>query len=462
MSKKIRRRGFLAGCGAALSLPLLESVVFTDRKARAAGESAVFTVFFKQGNGVQQARGSEPERFWPRELGPISPSILRDQNGDRAVSVLADHGDRLLLVRGLDMPYPTGSCGHARGLAQLLTCAPVLVGDKDARASHESVDYFIARNCNEGGAPPLHFAAGPVEGNYVSGTLSYRGNNDPFPAQNNPYAAYIDLFGDGTPMLEDQLAVQRRSVNDLVRTELNELLGSAQLGEADKRRLRDHLDFIRDIEVRMCEALPDGAVMRMQEVRDALTDNDTRPEIMRIFMDITAVAFACGLNRSAALQMGQGNDATRYYVDGVRQNTYHRISHRIDSDGGEGPPIPNADVLHHEIDKIHAGMFLHLLDRLTMYTGPGGGDLLEDTVAVWCNDLSNGPPHAINGMPFVIAGSGGGFLRTGQYVDQGGQTHNKLMNTIISAHGLTNGSGGFYDSFGDDSLERGVLTDLLA
>lgn len=462
MTKKLRRRSFLAGCGATLALPFLESVVFTDKKVRAASDNPVFTVFFKQGNGVQQARGEEPERFWPRDLGSITPSILRDQNGDRAVSELADYGDQLLLVRGLDMPYPSGECGHARGLAQLLTCAPVLVGDKDARASHESVDYFIARSCNADGSPPLHLAAGPVEGNYVSGTLSYRGNNDPYPAQNNPYATYIDLFGDGTPMMEDQLAVQRRSVNDLVRAELSDLMGAAQLGTVDKRRLQDHFDFIRDIEIRMCDALPPAAVTRMEEVRDSLTDNDMRPEIMMIQMDIVAVSFACGLNRAAALQMGQGNDATRYYVDGVRQNTYHRISHRVDSDGSDGPVIPNADVLHHEIDKIHANMFKHLLDALSMYAGPGGGTLLDDSIAVWCNDLSNGPPHAINGMPFVIAGSGGGFLRTGQYVDVGGNTHNKLMNTIISAHGLQNASGGYYDSFGDDGLDGGVLPELIA
>ncbi len=461
MSKKLRRRSFLAGAGATLALPFLESVSFTDKKAHASSDNPVFTVFFKQGNGVQQERGGEPERFWPRSTGAISPASLRDTDGDRAVAELADYGDQLLLVRGLDMPYPSGSCGHARGLAQLLTCAPVLVGDRHARASHESVDYFIARNCNADGSPPLHLAAGPVENNYVSGTLSYRGNNDPFPAQNNPYATYIDLFGDGTPMMEDQVAVQRRSVNDLVRAELNDLMGAAQLGSLDRRKLQDHFDFIRDIEIRMCDALPPAAVTRMEEVRDALTDNDTRPEIMTIFMDIVAVSFACGLNRAAALQMGTGNDGTRYYVDGVRQNTFHRISHRIDSDGGEGPAIPNADILHHEIDKIHAGMFRHLLDSLSMYSGPGGGTLLQDSICVWCNDLSNGPPHAITGMPFVIAGSGGGFLRQGQFVDVSG-THNRLMNTIISAHGMTNASGGYYDSFGDDSLTGGVLSELIA
>ena len=37
-------------------------------------------------------------------------------------------------------------------------------------------------------------------------------------------------------------------------------------------------------------------------------------------------------------------------------------------------------------DRIFAGMFRHLLDRLAALAGPGGGTLLDDTVA-----LAEGP-----------------------------------------------------------------------
>ena len=107
-------------------------------------------------------------------------------------------------------------------------------------------------------------------------------------------------------------------------------------------------------------------------------------------------------------------------------------------------------------------MFLHLLDRLSMYAGPSGGTLLDDSMCLWTNDLSNGPPHSYDNVPQVIAGRAGGFLKTGQYVDAGGVTHNRLLNTLINAAGVRKDGGGLYDSFGDDSLSGGVIDAMLA
>jgi hypothetical protein len=148
-------------------------------------------------------------------------------------------------------------------------------------------------------------------------------------------------------------------------------------------------------------------------------------------------------------------------VDGVLRNTYHRISHRIDSDGDMGDPIPDADLLHHGIDKIFAGIFKRFLDRLAAYPGPSGGSLLDDSVVLWTNDLANGPPHSYSNVPQVLAGGAGGFLRTGQYIDAGNVTHNKLLNTIINAVGIRNSDQSYYDSFGDASLPRGVITAMI-
>jgi hypothetical protein len=178
-------------------------------------------------------------------------------------------------------------------------------------------------------------------------------------------------------------------------------------------------------------------------------------------LELAALAFACDATRTGTLQIGTGNDGTRYYVNGVLQNTYHRISHRIDSDGSEGTPIPNADLLHHEIDKIFAGIFKRFLDRLALYPGPSGGSLLDESVVLWTNDLASGPPHSYSNVPQVIAGGAAGFLRTGQYIDAGNVTHNKLLNTIINAVGIRNGDQSYYDSFGDSTLARGVIPAMI-
>lgn len=458
---KLKRRGFLTGiAGFTVGLPFLESVLYVDRKAHAAGDSPVFTAIFRQANGVQQGWSDEPDRFWPSQTGTLTREILEGRDAGRAVSELASFAEKLTIVSGLNMPFSGGSCGHAMGLAQLLSATEPLVGNRHSRSSGETVDWFIARRCNPAAAPPLHFAAARLSNSYITGTLSYSASNTPHPAQNNPYAVYLDLFGDGGPGEEELRDLRRQSVNDFVRNDIRDLMGAAQLGSADRQRLSDHLEMIRDVELRMCNAFPEDRINRMRELREVATRGEHRIEVMELFMALIATAFSCNQNRIASLQMGNGNDSTRYVVNGQTLNSYHRISHRIDSDGGRGAAIENADIMHHEIDRIHARLFRYLLEQLEMRSGPSGGTLLDDSVNLWVNDLSNGPPHSIRNMPFVMAGGAGGFLRTGQYVNSSG-THNKFLNTLISAHGIQRDGGGHYDSFGDSGLDRGVIDEVI-
>lgn len=464
----ITRRRFLAGLGGALvALPALESVRWLRGKSARAevlDQPPVYSVFIRQGNGVQQAdpnRG-EPERFWPRNLGTIDQQILGTDNADRALSVLAPFAEQLLLVRGTRFAFPGNNCGHSGGLNQCLTAAMVTGEGKDSLADGESIDWFISRNVNPAGIEPLTLMSGPQQA-YIAHGLSYSGPQQLRGAANNPFAVYQDLVGlNGADqqVLED-VALRRKSVNDLVRDEMQDLMAKPYLSTADKQRLQGHFDAIRDLEINMSCTLTDGEVMAMETIADAVEDNANRITVAKMMMDLIALAFACDTTRTATLQIGTGNDGTRYYVDGVLQNTYHRISHRIDGDGSEGPAIPNADLLHHGIDRLFADMFLHLLTKLDAQPGTRGSTLMSDTVAVWTNDLANGPPHSYRNVPQVVAG-GAGFLATGRYVDAGDVTHNKFLNTIINAVGIRKDGGAFYDNFGDASLDPGLIDAMLA
>jgi hypothetical protein len=100
------------------------------------------------------------------------------------------------------------------------------------------------------------------------------------------------------------------------------------------------------------------------------------------------------------------------------------------------------------------------------YTTPTGS-LLDQGVAVWLNDLSTGPPHGSNNLPYVCAGSCGGVLRTGQYVEAADVatnkyvTNNKFLNTIGAAVGVKNAAGQPLDDFGDPSLAKGPIPQML-
>src|SRR6266545_870515 len=459
------RRRFLTGlAGATVSLPFLESVRFLgDRRARAgAGAVPVYSIYVRQGNGCQQGGvGSEPDRFWPRELGPLTPENLAED--DRAVGVLAPYADRLLLVRGTRFAFPSAGCGHSGGINQVLTAASIVGEGAGSLANGPSIDWFLAQELNPPGLEPLNLMSGPQSA-YIAHGLSYSGPAQLRGAQNNPFATYQDLMGlaGASQEILEAIALRRRSVNDLVRDEMVDLIARPYLSANDKQRLQTHFEAIRDVEVTMCSSLADGEVMAIETIAQAAEDNANRIAVAEMLMDLDALAVTCNANRVVTLQIGTGNDQTRYYVGGQLQNTFHRISHRIDSDGAEGTPIPDADLHHHEIDKIFAGMFKHLLDRLESLPGPSGGTLLDDTVALWTNDLSNGPPHSYKNVPQVVAGKAGGFLRTGQYIDAGDVTHNKFLSTLINAAGVRKEDGAYYDSFGDPSLEPGVIPAMIA
>ncbi|HLL25581.1 MAG TPA: DUF1552 domain-containing protein, partial [Kofleriaceae bacterium] len=339
----MKRRGFLKGlAGAALALPFLEGM----RWSRAAEpQKRVYSFFIRCGNGVQQAGFDEPERFWPRSLGPLDKTILGSVNADRATSELADYASQLLLVKGTRFPFQGGGCSHAGGLNQLLTAQSTVGEGKDSLAKGMSVDYFISQRVNPLGAEPLTLMSGPQSA-YIAHGLSYSGPGQLRGAKNNPFAVYTSLMGvTASPEVIQQIATRRKSVNDLVRGEMQELLASPDLTKTDRARLDMHFSAIRDLEVGMSATLPDDKVMSMQAIGAAFEANNNRIKVADFMCELAALAFACDLTRTGSLQIGTGNDQTRYTVDGVLQNTFHRISHRVDSDGDDGDVIPNADLL---------------------------------------------------------------------------------------------------------------------
>jgi hypothetical protein len=88
-------------------------------------------------------------------------------------------------------------------------------------------------------------------------------------------------------------------------------------------------------------------------------------------------------------------------------------------------------------------------------------------MAIWLNDLGNGPAHSSQNCPFVIAGGAGGFLKQGQFVNISGGNraavnHARVLNTIGSAAGLRKPDGNLIDDFGDPDLTRTPLSELMA
>lgn len=467
------RRNFLKGAlGVSMALPFLDG--FALREALANDQILPrYFIAVRAGNGVRQATNNESEKFWPMQRGPLTAGMMTQLDGDgqmRATGELADHASKLLIIDGTRYMYPGNGCGHSGGGNQCLTATPPSETPSGNRtlATGESIDNRIQRILQPDDPEPLTLAAGRSS-SYLNEVLSFRlppagqTNGILRSAERNPWEAYKSLFGlpgnSNGNLLEYEIAQRRKSVNDLLRDELQTLRSHRSLSSADLHRLDLHQQSIRDLETRIMEChLPD---QRWAELEDADESNlhvdpVNTEAITYMMMDVVALCFACDLKRAATLQIGNGNDQTIYSINGPSY-PFHWISHRIEGDGatGSAPTINNAADLHYQIDRVQMRLFKYLLDRLDEYT-TSTGTLLDDTVAMWTNDLANGVGHGYTNLPIILAGSGGGYLRQGVYIDaretgsvSGNWVNNgQVFNTILNAVGVGEAEGAPILDFG--------------
>ena len=65
-------------------------------------------------------------------------------------------------------------------------------------------------------------------------------------------------------------------------------------------------------------------------------------------------------------------------------------------------------------------------------------------------------------IPFLIVGTGNGYLKKGQFIDVGSVTTNRMLNTLLGAAGVPKTGGAPIDDFGDASLTKGTIPQVLA
>jgi hypothetical protein len=434
----LNRRAFLTGAGGvAIGLPFLEAL--PSRSAWAADAAPVFTFFIVAQNGQVN------KNFFPSATGALTEASLAGAT-DMATSVLSPHAANLLFLKGIN--YPTGpkSCGHAEANVQTLTGLAPAAGGNTAYAAGPSADTLIGKAL---GADPLALYSGAK--GFIAERISFKaaGAGQVRSADTNPYLLYSKVVGlagaapampGTTPTVDpiaQELANRKRSVNDLVRAELKDLMNMSVLSAADKQRLDQHFQAIRDIEVNMGNMVPTGAACS----KDGLPEDKYKAlqtgfafkgaqmeEYVKLHMQIMAVAFGCNYSRVATLLWGDGTDGTKYDVksNATLQWTFHQLSHRIQSDSAVGNN-PTAEMAHHEIDTVRMQSLLVGLDAFKAH------GLQNNSQIIWTNTLADGPSHGTRGVPMIIWGNAGGYLKQGQYIDTAGAANAKVLNTIMAA-----------------------------
>jgi len=469
---KLSRRWFLKGAGGlTLGLPLLDA---SGARGAEAGPLK-FGLFVVGSNGVAMADAGrqEAESFWPTKTGTLTTKSLQaeDTQNGRTLGMLAKYASRLLLVRGVNQPYGSAGCDHQSGDNMCLTSAKIYGSGNTSLADGESIDNRIARERNPDGHEPPTLRAGwrPVDGTGFdnAGFISFMGPHQPRAAEPSPLKAYQRMVGMKDPggpmddMAAQRLALQRKSVNDMLRAQIKDLMANPALSADDVKRLQQHFDAVREMEVVMNATELDAMTVADMKAVDAnVLDMTNHEKVLRLHMDLLVFAVTSGYSLSGTLKIGDRIDSNQWLVDGVKQPQFHMISHRTLSDSSGGATIANAFDLHRKIDRIHAGEFLYLCDKLAGIDTPTG-PLIDQGYAVWTNQVSTGSHHHDN-QPFAIVGSGGGYLKVGQYVDAGGVKLNRMLNTLLTAAGVTAAGGGPVTDFGDPSLTGGDIGSLVA
>lgn len=448
---KLSRRRFLKAGAATLFLPQLES------DSRGSDTESQFIFFCRQGNGVTQGdvNTGELNRFWPSQPGPITRQSLNAEP-DKVLSELAPWANQMIIPKGIDFPHVHRSCGHAGGGIQCLTAAKISddLTANEALAMGESVDNYIARHFPQMGGEPLTLYTG-VRNAFLEEVLSYRGPKQLRAAEDNPWIAYQRMLGVSDSSYSELVFERRQSINDLIMNDIRELQQNRYFSAADKRKLELHFDSIREFEV-LAANLPPAQEQAMLNMSGSSSSHEHRMTIAKMHMDLIALAFSAEYTKAATLQIGDGADGTQYTINGTTFPSFHWVSHRNYSDEDDGEIMVGAEDMHHQIDRLFAQTFAHFLNRLDEY------GILDKGISVWCNDMGNGFSHEYLDVPFISVGSGNGFLKTGQFIDFNGVTHNKLFNTYINAFGIRNANGGFIKNFGDPDVEGGVLDELIS
>ena len=246
--KTFGRRNFLVGVGGVtLGLPILEAL--RPKKAWAqTAKTPPFLGIICSANGVVQQRGtSEAESWWPTQLGALTTAGMTADKATRSTGELASYADRLLIVRGVGHSLGANGCNHASSCAQILTGASTLGGTGNQTvAGSESVDTVVAKAINPAGVEPLFLHAGLYSaggsGFNVPSYISYAGANQQRTGTDSPWKAYQKMIGAGatTPApggAADPLALRRKSVNDLLRTQMKALQARPELTAEDQQRL---------------------------------------------------------------------------------------------------------------------------------------------------------------------------------------------------------------------------------
>jgi hypothetical protein len=437
--KHLSRRTMLRGLGTAVALPLLDSMV---PASTALAQTAAVPAMPRVGciyipHGATMAYWTPTTTGKNFEFTPILKPLEQYRNQLNVISGLAN------APVGPESGEDSGGAqNHERAAAAFLTAAHPVSGDRAFVG--QSFDQVLAEHLGQDTPMPSVELAIEPSGNVCGDTnftcsyrssLSWKTPTLALPMENNPQLVFERLFGDGTTDAERK---ERRRVSASLLDSIREDVASLnmKLPAADRARLSDYLEEVREIERRV--ALVDAKLSAESlEVPDAPRGipNGFENHINLMF-DLQVLAFKSDITRISTLMMAGEGSNTRYPGSGIAEG-FHNASHHSNEQ-------KNKDQFA-VLNNYHIGVLTGFFDRLAN-TPDGDGSLLDHSMILYGSSMSDANEHNFDPLPMLLVGGANGLIEGGRHLQF--EAHTPLANLYL---GLLDKFGIHKDSFGNSN-----------
>ena len=415
--KHISRRTVLRGMGVTVALPFLEAMVPAGRRSRQGGgrrrTSGSRAIEMVHGSAGATAMGLAKNLWSPAAVGRDFDLVADQPQPARAVSRLPDDRQqhRRPQRRGV---HVAGNRRRSLPFERRVPDAGASEADEGlerARPARRSISSTRRRFGQDTPIPSMQLCiesvdqAGGCSYGYscvYTDTISWASPNEPLPMIRDPRYAFDQLFGVGaTPEERAARRVEDRSILDSITSAVARL--RKNLGAADRARLSDYLDDVREIERRIQQVEAQNSSGEQRELPGApIGVPDSFSEHVKLMFDLQALAFAVGHDARLLLQDGARRVQPRLSRKAASTAAFHNASHH----GEREERI--ADFA--KINTYHVSMIPYFLEKLKN-TPDGDSNLLENTLVIYGSPMGNSNVHNHKRCPLFLAGHAGGMLK---------------------------------------------------
>ena len=446
--KHLSRRTVLRGMGVTVALPFLEAMRPAGSAfASAAPKTRFVAIEMVHGSAGATAFGATKHMWSPAQVGrgfDLSPTSLTPLEPYREQLTIISNTD----VRNAEACVPPEIGGdHFRSSAVFLTQShPRQTQGSDVRVGTSLDQYYARLVGQETPIPSMQLcienvdAAGGCSYGYscvYTDSISWASPEEPLPMIRDPRVVFDQLFGVGaTPQERAERRAEDRSILDWIAGSVARL--NRELGAADRARLSDYLDDVREIERRIRKVEAFNSSGEARELPGAPVGvPDSFEEHVRLMFDLQALAFASDITRVFAFKLGRDASNRVYPESGVKM-AFHSASHHQERE--------ERITDYARINKYHVGMIPYFLEKLQTLKDSDDRPLLENTLVLYGSPMGNSNVHNHKRCPLFLVGHAGGRIKGGVHIKTPDET--PMANAMLSvAHAL----GMDMESFGDST-----------